>query len=835
MSISDLGRELLENKGNVDKYNFNNVIRLLNKNEDHQETFANSDYYDIDSMLESFNRDKCNFSTLTLNIDGINTKFNELLAFITLLQDQNFHFSAILLQETMLSDMDCESNNVNIFEIPNYNMISQGRKCGRKGGLIIYLHDDYKATPKNLYNISQHWEGLFIDVTSPLIPGKIILGNIYRPPRDNYSNASIDRFLDPFNTIIETLQKDNSTLIIGGDFNINLLQLNEREKFQEYYDLLVTRSLYPHITLPTRFSKNNATLIDQIFCRFSKNETHNTSGILLKKISDHLPCFSTINIHTKKKQPPKYIKIRESGEKAMEAFRTEIKTSIENSNFDMDSLSDPNINYSKLESIITSASKNCFPEKEVKFNKYKHKISPWVTKGILNLIKFRDNLYVKWKKSNPSSILYHQLENSFKSFCSILQKTMRNAKSQYYYEKFNNYQSDIKNTWKQINEIIHKKKKIPDLPKYFLDNDKILTENTDIANCFNNFFSQIGPKLAKSIKSPPNKSYKDYLTQNITSTFSFQTVTQDNTLKVINNLKPKSSTGHDGISTILLKFIAHDILHILTGIINQSLSTGIFPDSLKIAKITPIFKKENPHIADNYRPISLLPSISKVFEKIVYIQVYDYFVDNNLLYKSQYGFRQYHSTEYAALEITDKISTQLDQGKLPLAIYLDLSKAFDTIDHSILLNKLSYYGIKGHSLNWFQSYLSNRKQYVEYNNTLSSFADVTTGVPQGSILGPLLFIIYMNDIAHITQKFHSILYADDTSLIEPLCTFSAEIQNNRTVLSETINKELNLITDWLALNKLSLNAKKNQNDDFSSSAKKYFDLDSKIIHKWLPN
>ena len=150
----------------------------------------------------------------------------------------------------------------------------------------------------------------------------------------------------------------------------------------------------------------------------------------------------------------------------------------------------------------------------------------------------------------------------------------------------------------------------------------------------------------------------------------------------------------------------------MTLIVNQSLLTGIFPDSLKVAKITPIFKKDNPHITDNYRPISLLPAISKIFEKVAYGQVYDYFVENNLLYESQYGFRKLHSTELATLEITDKITKELDQGKLPLAIYLDLSKAFDTIDHNILLDKLKYYGIKGNSLSLFHSYLSDRKQYI---------------------------------------------------------------------------------------------------------------------------
>ena len=204
--------------------------------------------------------------------------------------------------------------------------------------------------------------------------------------------------------------------------------------------------------------------------------------------------------------------------------------------------------------------------------------------------------------------------------------------------------------------------------------------------------------------------------------------------------------------------ISYDILDILTLIINQSLCTGIVPHSLKIAKITPIYKKDDIHITDNYRPISLLPIISKVLEKVVFLQLYDYFDKNNLLYDSQYGFRKLHSTELASLEFTDKIINNLDQGKLPLAIFLDLSKAFDTIDHSILIHKLHYYGVKGTSLDWFKSYLYNRTQFVQYNDCNSSQSKITTGVPQGSILGPLLFIIYMNDIATVTKKvsFHPI-------------------------------------------------------------------------------
>ena len=634
--------------------------------------------------------------------------------------------------------------------------------------------------------------------------------DIYRPPRKNYSNASICLFLDPFTDIFNKLSKEHSTLITGGDFNLNLLELTHREKFQEYLDLFLSNGSIPQITLPTRFSRRKATLIDQIFCRFTKNSSHKSSGVIVTKISDHLPCFSIINYsNTANIKKPRYIKIQRKGTEAMNTFNSEVKEGLKNTPFDHNPLADPTMNYVKLETILKEARSKAFPIKEVKFNQKKHRLKPWITFDVLKAINLRDKLYIKWKQTSPISPNYAIRESEFKECRSSVQKTIRAAKVEYYNKSFENYKSDMKKTWNKINEILSNKSKKDEFPNYFLDGNKILTKDIDIANCFNNFFCNIGPELANSIKSPLNKSYSDYLKQNILSSFHFDTVTPEFTLKLIQKLKSKSSFGHDGLSSIMLKYISKIIINILTTIINQSLLTGIFPDSLKLAKIAPIYKKEERHIADNYRPISLLPVLSKIFEKVVFIQVYKYFVDNDLLYKGQYGFRKLHSTELAALEFTDKIITHLDQGKLPLAIFLDLSKAFDTIDHSILLKKLHYYGVCGTALNWFKSYLSNRKQYVQFNDSVSSLQTITTGVPQGSILGPLLFIIYMNDIVQITSNFHFTLYADDTSLVEPICTFTANTQNGSNYeISETINNELKLIMDWLCLNKLSLNAKK---------------------------
>ena len=182
----------------------------------------------------------------------------------------------------------------------------------------------------------------------------------------------------------------------------------------------------------------------------------------------------------------------------------------------------------------------------------------------------------------------------------------------------------------------------------------------------------------------------------------------------------------------------------------------------------------------------------KYLKRLFFPQLYEYFNKNNLLYKSQYGFRTLHSTELASLEIIDIIGKDLDNGKLPIGVFLDLSKAFDTLDHTILLDKLLYYGIKGTELAWFKSYLTNRTQFVSYNDTNSRTLSITTGVPQGSILGPLLFIFYMNDIHNTSSKFHAILFADDTNLTSTLCSFDVNIDNNcnSLQLSTNINKEL---------------------------------------------
>lgn len=251
---------------------------------------------------------------------------------------------------------------------------------------------------------------------------------------------------------------------------------------------------------------------------------------------------------------------------------------------------------------------------------------------------------------------------------------------------------------------------------------------------------------------------------------------------------------------------------------NQSFYSGIFPDFLKMAKVCPLFKKDDMSLITNYRPISLLPCFSKVFEKYVHQQLYDYFNANRLFVSNQYGFRPKHSTELATLEFIDRILKLLDNDQIPFSIFMDLSKAFDTLDHSILLHKLSYYGVTDSALHWFTSYLSDRVQYVDFLGTCSSTKNIHVGVPQGSILGPLLFLIYINDLNCASSYFNFIFYADDTTITSTVCTFNT--QDCSTNISMIVNVELDKIFTWLCANRLSLNVSKTKYMIFHPSKRK---------------
>ena len=323
--------------------------------------------------------------------------------------------------------------------------------------------------------------------------------------------------------------------------------------------------------------------------------------------------------------------------------------------------------------------------------------------------------------------------------------------------------------------------------------------HNNIANAFNKFFTSVGPGLAENLTASKS-NYRDWMKIPATIELRFNHVSSFSMLDHLYKLDCSKAVGADDIPIYLLKKVAEYVYEPLTSIYNTCIDSSTFPDSLKIAKVIPLFKDGDRELASNYRPISLLPTISKIFEKLICDSLVYHLESNHLLFDYQFGFRKKRNTALAITDFVSRIIDAFENGQCSMGVFLDLSKAFDTVNHDILINKLNFYGITGHSNKLFQSYLENRKQFVNVNGVDSNLLPLTCGVSQGSILGPILFLIYVNDAQFVTRAIHLLLYADDMNLLYK----HKEIERMVSV----INEELESLYDWLLANKLSVNLSK---------------------------
>ena len=719
-----------------------------------------------------------------------------------MLDEQKCSFDCICLQETWLPEhADCS-----LLALDGYSLISQGFSSSTHGGVAIYVKLKYHHSI--LHSVrNDAWEALFLGISGKSGCPPLVIGNIYRPPKN--SNENLSQFTNEIAQCISLFQHPHSKCIVTGDFNIDLLKINEKPLFREYFNTITSLGFTPRLTFPTRFTDNNGTLIDNILTNFLESH-YTSSSIMTTKISDHQPCFLSIQLEAIKDSFPnavkperkKYIFLKCKPNNLNELISEELRNINLMASINKNPLSNPNINYNKIESIITNLIDKHTVLKKVKDNKYKYKRSDWITQGIMKSIKFRDKLYLKLKRSSPDTQEHHTIKTNLKTYNKILKKSVKDAKALYYFKKFHQFREDPKKTWKTINSVLNRNKSKESNIEYLTINGRKINSPELIADALNDYFVHVGEQTSINIPSS-NKSFRDYMTNHNVPEFEFKTVNSIDIEDIINSLQAKSSSGVDGINTILLKSLKKELKEPLAIIANQMLNTCIFPSKLKIAKVLPIFKRGEVDKCENYRPISLLSAISKVFEKILLRQMDAHFRSHNLYFCGQYGFRKNRSTEHAILEVCDRILQDMDDKKTPVSIFLDLSKAFDCLDHRILLSKLQYYGIKNKSLSLCSNYLSDRTQFVALNpDNFSEKLPINTGVPQGSILGPFFFLLYVNDFNKCTKKFNMINYADDTTLLTTLN------YDNNTTADEHMNKELNQVYEWLCTNKLSLNVSK---------------------------
>ena len=452
---------------------------------------------------------------------------------------------------------------------------------------------------------------------------------------------------------------------------------------------------------------------------------------------------------------------------------------------------DTNEAFSYFHEILSLAYNQAFPKKTL--NKIYNTRKPWLTDCLKMTIKKKNKLYVISKK-HPTA----RNEQVYKTYKNRLNKILKAAEKEYFSKQLEQNKSNMKRTWDIIKHVINRNKRKSAQEKFKLSNGEITCDKYVVCNKFNNFFVNIGPQLAANIENQ-NKIPESYLKNRQLNTIVLAPVTPEEVFKLVKSLKD-SAPGYDEIKMKPMQSVISEILSPLTYVLNLSISNGIFTDILKIANVIPLYKKDDPMIFSNYRPVSLLCTLSKILEKAMYDRVNDFLNEFDIIFKYQFGFRRGYSTYLALTVLMDKLTKSMENGDYVVGVFLDFSKAFDMVNHKILLSKLYHYGIRDVALKWFQSYLENRKQYVTYNGEISDMQIIKCGVPQGSILGPLLFLIYINDLANVCKYTMPIFFADDSNLF----------LNGRDPadIEAKLNNELAQIAQWLKVNKLALNIDK---------------------------
>jgi len=480
---------------------------------------------------------------------------------------------------------------------------------------------------------------------------------------------------------------------------------------------------------------------------------------------------------------------------------------------------DPNKSTKNLHDTVNYILDELAPYK--KLNKYEIQLKkkPWINAKIQFLMWERDKLFKKYCKSNNVNIK-ERLYSEYKKIRNNLTTLKRNSKIKYYQKYFKINAKKTAAIWKGIRSLITIKKTNRKNISTIESNGDVITDPVNIANAFNKYFVNVGPTVESKIPAS-DIPYTEYLKKSVKNSFYLSPVKTYEISDIIKSLDLNKSLGPNSIPIFILKLCQGFFSTNLEKIINLSFKTGIFPELCKIAKVIPIFKKENPLLCKNYRPISLLPIFSKIFEKLIYIRMYKYLDTNNLLYDKQFGFRSKHSTNHALISLTESIKKHLDNKELVSGIFIDLAKAFDTVNHKILCNKLSYYGFRGKFNDLIKSFLSNRKQYVSINGFDSDKLEISCGVPQGSTLGPLLFVLYINDLQYSLKFASANHFADDTCLL---------YANKKPKTVETnLNFDLKSLNQWLCANRLSLNIDKTRLLLFHSKYdKKEIDINIKM-------
>jgi hypothetical protein len=627
---------------------------------------------------------------------------------------------------------------------------------------------------------------------------------VYRPLE---SQSDFNTF---FFALINKASILNSNSIFLGDFNCDISAPSLPESSETFISEFRSFHFIPVISVPTRLGSNGSvTLIDHIW---TNSMTPYEAGVFPIDVSDHYPIFLSL--------PGAMLN---SEEKIKCKFRCHSGGTLGDLKLEVSRISEQFGVYDGLDAgeacgrfcdLLFAAYERTCPIK-TKIISIKRLNNPWLNDELQETINIKHKLY----RLSMMDSSYCDTHVYYRNKTTV---DIRNAKRKYFGDKFNACQSDIKKTWASINSILKpdKNSKKHEHEISLKDNDQIVSDPVRVTNLFNEYFTTIADNLARNIP-PVNKDPLEYVTNTVNS-FALLPTDPTEILQIIGSFKSKGS-NLDTIPSFVFKHVASELSSVVSCLINRSFAEGQFPNSLKVARVIPIFKSGPRDMASNYRPISTLEFLSKVYEKAMCNRLLNFLGKYNLICDQQYGFRANCSTSDAVLRFTDSVYGALNRSKYLIAVLLDLSKAFDTVDYGILFGKLYKLGVRGLALEWIKSYLSNRYQYVCVKGVNSQKLPISSGVPQGSVLGPLLFLLYIDDMNKSSHHLNFVHFADDTTLF-------LEGDNLNSVY-DNVNAELVKVDEWLRCNKLSLNVDKTSFMLFSNRSK---ETDKVVIMRGAP-
>ena len=703
-----------------------------------------------------------------LNVQGLSNKVDQLKL---LLQSEKNLIHVFGISETKLNEVHPDTS----FEISGYQKpFRRDRKENSGGGLLVYVKEGVCCS-RRVDLEHERLECIWVEV-KPINSKPFFVGHIYRPP-----NSTI-QWNEFFEDCIEKVLQEEKELYILGDINRDLLKEQIQIAWNDYIEPF---GLTQFISEPTRVTSESRTLLDHIY----SNCPENVKSVLVPKIglSDHFPIFLTRKMHNYTPKGNHYTISYRSFKNFDEAkFIGDLQAAPWNLIELFDDTDD--ILEAWVDLFLQVVDKHI----PIKIHRVKHKTQPdWLSPDILDAMKTRDR-----HKSLGN-------ENDYKLWRNKVTKLINQAKKDQYQTYIENNKNKPGSIYKLFQEVGAGKvcKKASNISS-INDNGTHIEDPTELANSFNNFFVNIAAKLKEPIASSNHDKLKDFCKSKLpeNTKFIINNIEKDKVLYQLTTLDSSKATGIDGIGPRLLKLAAPYIADDIAYICNQSINKSTFPNKWKEAKVSPLHKSGTHDDINNYRPISILPVLSKILEKHVHDCLSAYLHEHSLLHKTQSGFRAQHSCETALVHMIDSWLTAMDSGKMVGAVLVDFKKAFDLVDHKILLSKLELYGINNEALMWFDSYLTHRRQLVSLNNSKSDFETVICGVPQGSILGPLLFLLFINDLPLCVENVSADLYADDTTLYD--------IHTSLEAIEQNLQQSLNKLYIWCRNNGMVLNSAK---------------------------